>query len=159
MKKELNAQWALALAQMQPLWEDHVSVTREKVKRMAEYVKGESDGAFAYDKHSGYLLQRKELPWRYLFDVIKAASTFGFIVLMELPKSFGVRKPEPARGTMYAYYNADSDAVLLQVYTGEYREDLSGYDGFGREPDELEVVEGLRRCNGSWAEELHLKWI
>lgn len=159
MDRKTDAGWALKLADMRPTWADSDSVAREKVARMVDCVENESQGAFYLDKYSGEIVQKTDLPWDYMFDVIKNASMFSFVVRMALPPHFKLRKPSPKRGTMLAAYREEQDAVLLRVYTGNRREDLTGYDGFGREPDELEVVEGLRSREGNWIEELRIKWI
>ncbi len=158
MKKELNLEWSRNLAEMRTTLADDDRTRIEKIARMAEYVRAETDGSFSLDKYSGYIVQEKKLPWGYVFDVIKNAPNFGFIVPMALPPRFKVSEPKPERGKMFAYYNKGKDAVLFKLYTGERREDLAGYDGWGREPDELEVVEGLRDRDGNWIEELSLKW-
>jgi len=159
MKKELNADWSLNLSEMRPTWADKEDVAREKIARLVDYVESESDGYFYMDKYSGYIVQKKALPWSYVFDVIKNAPKLGFVVYMKLPPRFKVRKPKPVRGTMYAYYDSENDAIKLHTYTGERREEFAGYDGWGREPDELEVIEGLRNRNSNWIDELKLKWI
>lgn len=159
MAKELNTDWSLKLIEMQPTWTDNDDVIRKKTEKLAEYVKTESGNTFCLDKYSGYIVQKKKLPWSRVFDVIKNAPKFGFVVPVGVPPHFKIRKPNPARGTMYAFYDAEKDAVLLRLYTGERREELAGYDGWGRESDELEVIEGLRDRNGIWLKELELKWI
>lgn len=159
MKKELNADWALRLKELKPNWTDKEDIARKKTDRLVDYVKSESGGTFYLDKYSGYIVQKKVLPWNYVFDIIKNAPEFGYIISMGVPPRFKTKKSEPARGAMYAYYNSKNDAIKVRIYTGGRQEDLSGYDGFGREPDNLEVIEGHRDRNGNWIEELNLKWI
>lgn len=159
MKKELNADWTLKIKEMKPNWSDNEDAARKKIDRLVDYIKSESGGAFYLDKYSGYIIQKKGLPWSYLFDIIKNTPEFRFIVAIAVPPRFKVKKPKPVRGTMYAYYNSKNDTIRVRIYTGGRREDLAGYDGFGREPDELEVIEGIRDRNGNWIEELNLKWI
>jgi len=60
---------------------------------------------------------------------------------------------------MYALYNSEKKAVMLRVFTGECIENRGDDDGFGVEPDEHEVLEGLRNRDGDWIEELRLLWI
>lgn len=159
MKKELNVDWILKLEELKPNWTDFEEATHKKTDRLADYIKSESGGTFYLDKYSGYIVQKKDLPWSYLFDIIKNAPKFGFIVAIAVPPRFRINSPKPERGTMYAYYNSENDAIRVRIYTGGRREDLAGYDGYGREPDELEVIEGLRDKEGNWVEELSLKWI
>lgn len=159
MKKKLNAEWALNLNAMKPKWADKEDVARVKIAQLADYIKSESDGAFLLDKSSGHIVQKKELPWSYIFDIIRNAPEFGYVILMKIPPRFKIKNSEPMRGAMYAYYNSENDAIRIRVYTGERREDLAGYDGFGRGPDELEAIEGHRDRDGNWIEELNLKWI
>lgn len=159
MKRTLNADWALNLPKMRLTWADvDEEAIEKKIALMAEYVKKESDGSFLLDKNSGYIIQKKNLPWSCVFDVIKNAGRIRFVVLMSLPPRFRIRTPAPAKGKMYAYYNSAKDAVRLLTYTGKRREDLAGYDGYGRGPDETEVVEGLRDRNGNWIKELDRRW-
>lgn len=159
MDEKLNAEWALNLAGMLPTWADSDAEARAKVAGIVEFVKNESQGAFYYDKYSGRIVQKKDLPWDYVFDVIRNSGRFSFVVPMDIPSRFRLRKPSPQRGTMLAAYREEPDAVLLRIYTGNRREDLAGYDGYGREPDELEVVEGLRNRDGDWQRGLEIKWI
>lgn len=159
MNKELNTEWSRNLNGMRPGWTDSKEAARNKISRLVGYVHAESGGSLRLDVRSGHIIQAKTLPWEYIYDVIKNASGFAFIVTMAMPPRFKAKEPEPGRGTMYAYYCEEKDAVRLRSYTGKRREDLSGYDGWGREPDELEVVEGIRDKNGNWIEALDLKWI
>lgn len=158
MSKELNVEWVSQLEARCPKWGDSDDVVREKLSRLAEYVKIESNGYFQYDTDAGKLIQKKTLPWSCVFDVIKCGQEFDFVVLMDIKPRFKFKKPFPPKGMMFASYDEDEDAVRLKIYSGERREDLSGYDGYGREPDELEVVEGLRDRDGEWLEELEVKW-
>lgn len=144
---------------MHPKWGDSEETILAKVERLAAYVAGESDDAFAVDRQRGYICQKKDLPWPLLFDIIKNGAEFCFVVRTHLSESFSMPSPNPARGCMFAYYNAEKDAVLLRSFTGERREDVAGFDGWGRDPDAVEVVEGLRNREGEWLENLRPKWI
>lgn len=155
---EKNPQWAIGLCQMRPLFTDSFSVAMKKFRQLAEYVKAESGGIFVFDCNSGTMIQNAQASWEYVFDVIKAAPCFSYVVRLRLPHRLKVKKPNPGLGRAFASYVSKKDAVRLRVYSGKRREDLSGYDGFGREPDELEVVQGLRGRDGSWVKELRLKW-
>ncbi len=159
MKKEFNADWAIMLDDMLPTLSDNGTAVREKWNRLSEFIKEESDGAFLLSKNSQQLIQNSRVKWSYIFDVIKNAPKFGYKIALQLPPRFRLKNPNPEPGWMYASYDENTNAVRVRVFTGNLREDLSGYDGFGREPDEFEVVEGLRDRDGNWIQNLNLTWI
>lgn len=159
MKEGLTAEWALSLSKMLPVRIFSDAEKKIKLAQLATYIDSASKGAFQWDDKTASIVQRKKLPWGYLFDVIKCAREFVFVVKMPLPPKFKLIDPEPKRGTMLAHYEDDDDAISLFIYTEGKREELAGYDGWGREPDELEVVAGLRDREGNWIDELHIEWI
>lgn len=159
MKDKLNADWALSLAEMTPSVMLSYTEQREQWQKLAQYIKEQSNNDFLLDGNECQLVQNAKLNWSYLFDVIKAAEGFKFRIAMALPHHFRINKPNPGRGWMYAFYNRKNDTIELRVYTGNRREDLSGYDGFGREPDEIEIVTGMRDRDGNWVKELDFDWI
>lgn len=156
---EFDTDWAIMLNDMRPTWTDDEGVRRARTEEIRNYVAEQSQGAFELDKYTGRITQLKAMNWSTIFDVIKNADLFGFTIWMEIPSSLNVKKTSPALGSMYACYKAEEDAVRVRAETGKRREDLSGYDGWGRGPDEFEVVQGFLDRDGQWLEPLHLTWV
>lgn len=166
--KDFDVSWILNLKEMRPKPGDDSELKWKKKDEMVEYVKNQSHGSLALETSSQRtIFQLKPLPWSYVFDLIKTMAPKNyldyapeFVVLVDWPSGFTPARPMPRDlDTMLATYNSEKDAILLRVFTGDYIEHRGDEDGFGEEPDEHEVLEGLRDRDGKWIEELKLTWV
>ncbi|MCC8118188.1 MAG: hypothetical protein LIP09_05480 [Bacteroidales bacterium] len=158
-----NAEWAKMLSEKLPIFYyriDEDKEAKEKIREFSEFVKNSSEGAIEVESdYYWVLIQKQPLEWQYIYDVLANAPQFNMVLDMELPDKFQKRFKKGEEQKITASYDADKESILMSAYTGNRREDLSGYDGFGREPDELEEIVALRDRNGDWVQEWHSQWV
>ncbi|MCC8176513.1 MAG: hypothetical protein LIO91_08800 [Bacteroidales bacterium] len=160
MKTDYDTSWATLL---DDIYVQHRKFYYEDDERAAA-LKALSDlndligGYFELKGDFQTLVQRKSLPWESIFEILSATQRCSIVLLdMTIPKGFSVEKGKTPKA--YASYMPEKNAVNVEIYTGRSREDLSGYDGYGREPDELEVIRCLRDRDGNIIEDWHSEWI
>lgn len=160
MKTDYDTSWA---AKLDEIYAQHRKFYYEDDEREAALkalsdINSRMDGYFELLNSFSTLVQLKPLPWKYIFDILK--NTKKCSVLLKdypIPAKYLPAKSEKLK--VYASFLADKGAVQIQYYTGRRREDLSGYDGYGREPDELEFVSCLRDRDGNLIEDWHPEWV
>lgn len=138
-----STEWATILNDMLPASSDATDdATKAQWKNLAEYIMTESDGVFRLEAlYLNRLYQQQDAPWSYIFDVLKYADRFVGIVKYEMPKLAKVFKSRPAPGYVFAKYDGSLDALRLTLYTGKWRTNDAGFDGYGRDEEVFEVIE------------------
>lgn len=140
---------------------DRIKDGQEYYDELLNLIRSVCDGSFdicvnakcRLSRHSVAILQKKPLPWSYLFSCMRLAKKDFVIILPDSVriKTVGGRRLSVAN--VYAWYDKHVDAIECFAYTGNtvIEEDTSpGYDGFGRFDVSREVVRGSIRQDGKW---------
>lgn len=164
-EKVLSTDWVFKTPEMLPVIGMTYSEKESKLEELAKFVDKETDGAIEARGHT--LVQKKKLPWSYVYDVAKnlyeayrgSIYKLHFDALCKWPADFvQTGSVLTERDVMKAKYLYDKNGVELSIHSGRKIENRGGYDGFGMERDDIEMLGGVRGREGNWIEPLHLYW-
>jgi len=107
------------------------------------------------------IVQQKELPWEYLFQCMKLSDKDFLVKLPDYLHDNNFRANSDGEVFVYAWYDAEIDAIQVFANTGNIREEQDtspGYDGYGRFDCAYERVRGVIDANCQWKIKPYLSW-
>ena len=113
-----------------------------------------------YDR-SAAIVQLRELPWEYLFQCMKLSGKEFLVKLPDHLQDSKFRANSNGEVLVYAWYDAEIDAIQVFNNTGNIREEEDtspGYDGYGRFDHYYERVRGVIDANCLWKVKPYLSW-
>lgn len=105
--------------------------------------------------------QQKELPWEYLFQCMKLSNKDFFVKLPDHLHDNKFKANREGEVFVYAWYDAEIDAIQVFNNTGNIREEEDtspGYDGYGRFDRDYERARGVIDANCQWKVKPYLSW-
>ena len=112
-------------------------------------------------RRSMAIVQLKELPWEYLFQCMKLSNKDFLVKLPDHLHDNRFKANSEGEVFVYAWYDAEIDAIQVFDNTGNIREEQDtspGYDGYGRFDRDYERVRGVIDANCQWKVKPYLSW-
>lgn len=107
------------------------------------------------------IVQLKELPWEYLFQCMKLSNKDFLVKLPNHLHDNKFKANSEGEVFVYAWYDAEIDAIQVFNNTGNIREEQDtspGYDGYGRFDRDYERVRGVIDANCQWIVKPYQSW-
>lgn len=158
--KTYDTEWAKKLC---PYELNIRSLEKELYYELIHIIRKTADGAFDIESAATCrnsrglaIVQKRELPWDYLYECMKLSQKDFCILLPNEMFDELIKHIEKDRKTVYAWYDTETDSIRTFAYTGNLEEEENtypAYDGYGRYDTYYEIVEGYLSKDGKWLKE------